>query len=89
MSKCDVDKEAAHSYSSYADSVCPPGFEAGPDPAVLEEDCAGPLPAVPVRGIDWLFVFSVLFISGFTVYAILCSDSIRWLVPGQDHEHQD
>lgn len=65
------------------------GFEAGPDPAVLEEDCAGPLPAVPVRGIDWLFVFSVLFISGFSVYAILCSDSVRWLVPGQDHEHQD
>ncbi|KAF4098135.1 thioredoxin domain-containing protein 15 isoform X2 [Onychostoma macrolepis] len=65
------------------------GFEASPDQAVLEEDRAGPLPAVPVKGIDWLFVFSVLFISGFTLYAILCSDSIRWLIPGQDHEHQD
>ncbi|XP_043076750.1 LOW QUALITY PROTEIN: thioredoxin domain-containing protein 15-like [Puntigrus tetrazona] len=65
------------------------GFEAGPDPSVLEEDRSGPLPQRFSRGIDWLFVFSVLFISGFTLYAILCSDSIRWLIPGQDHEHQD
>lgn len=65
------------------------GFEASPDQAVQEDDCAGPLPAVPVKSIDWLFVFSVLFISGFTLYAILCTESIRWLIPGQDHEHQD
>ncbi|XP_016430961.1 thioredoxin domain-containing protein 15 [Sinocyclocheilus rhinocerous] len=65
------------------------GFEASPDQAVLEEDRAGPLPAAPVKGIDWLFVFSVLFISGFTLYAILCSDSMRWLVPAPEHEHQD
>ncbi|KAL0161881.1 hypothetical protein M9458_041277, partial [Cirrhinus mrigala] len=65
------------------------GFEASPDQSVRDEDRVGPLPAVPVKGIDWLFVFSVLFISGFTLYAILCTDSIRWLIPGQDHEHQD
>lgn len=65
------------------------GFEARPDQAVEEDDREGPLPAAPVRSIDWLFVFSVLFISGFTLYAILCTDSIRWLIPGQDHEHQD
>nr|XP_055037024.1 thioredoxin domain-containing protein 15 [Misgurnus anguillicaudatus] len=65
------------------------GFEPSPDQAVQGEDHIGPLPAVPVKSIDWLFVFSVLFISGFTLYAILCTDSIRWLIPGQDHEHQD
>ncbi|XP_059207670.1 thioredoxin domain-containing protein 15 [Centropristis striata] len=65
------------------------GFEAGTDRIVSEADCLGPLPSVPVRSIDWLLVFSVLFITGFTVYAILRTDSIRWLIPGQEHEHQD
>ncbi|XP_052393139.1 thioredoxin domain-containing protein 15 isoform X1 [Carassius gibelio] len=65
------------------------GFEASPDQTVRDEDRVGPLPAVPVKSIDWLFVFSVLFISSFTLYAILCTDSIRWLIPGPDHEHQD
>ncbi|XP_067278808.1 thioredoxin domain-containing protein 15 [Pseudorasbora parva] len=65
------------------------GFEASPDESVQEDDHIGPLPAVPVKSIDWLFVFSVLFISGFTLYAILCTESIQWLIPGQDHEHQD
>lgn len=62
------------------------GMEASPGQAGLEE---GPLPAVPVRGIDWLFVFSVLFLSVFGLYALLCSDSIPWLVPGPEHVHQD
>lgn len=65
------------------------GFEAGADRNVTEEDRLGPLPSVPVKGIDWLLVFSVLFITGFTIYAILRTDSIRWLIPGQEHEHQD
>ncbi|XP_056301707.1 thioredoxin domain-containing protein 15 [Danio aesculapii] len=65
------------------------GFEASAGQCVLPEDHAGPLPAVPVRSIDWLFVFSVLFILGFALYAALCTDSIRWLIPGQDHEHQE
>ncbi|KAF7670370.1 hypothetical protein LDENG_00228430 [Lucifuga dentata] len=65
------------------------GFEAGPDRNVTEADRLGPLPGVPVKSIDWLLVFSVLFITGFSLYAILRTDSIRWLVPGQEHEHQD
>ncbi|XP_037604808.1 thioredoxin domain-containing protein 15 [Sebastes umbrosus] len=65
------------------------GFEVGPDKNVTDTDHLGPLPSVPVKSIDWLLVFSVLFISGFTTYAILRTDSIRWLIPGQEHEHQD
>ncbi|XP_047235266.1 thioredoxin domain-containing protein 15 [Girardinichthys multiradiatus] len=65
------------------------GFEAGPNRNVTEVDRLGPLSSVPVRGIDWLLVFSILFITGFTVYAILRADSLRWLIPGQEHEHQD
>lgn len=65
------------------------GFEADPNRNVTEADRLGPLPSVPVRGIDWLLVFSILFIIGFTIYAILRADSLRWLIPGQEHEHQD
>ncbi|XP_061595139.1 thioredoxin domain-containing protein 15 [Cololabis saira] len=65
------------------------GFEASPDRNVTDSDREGPLPGVPVRGIDWLLVFSVLFITGFAMYAILRADSLRWLIPGQEHEHQD
>uniref|UniRef100_A0A3Q3WQY5 Thioredoxin domain-containing protein n=1 Tax=Mola mola TaxID=94237 RepID=A0A3Q3WQY5_MOLML len=65
------------------------GFDAATDRKVMDADRLGPLPSVPVKTIDWLLVFSVLFITGFTLYAILRADSIRWLVPGQEHEHQD
>ncbi|CAJ1063680.1 thioredoxin domain-containing protein 15 [Xyrichtys novacula] len=65
------------------------GFEAGPNKNLLDADRLGPLPSVPVKSIDWLLVFSVLFITGFTLYAILRTDSIRWLIPGQEHEHQE
>ncbi|XP_068600970.1 thioredoxin domain-containing protein 15 [Brachionichthys hirsutus] len=65
------------------------GFDAASDREVLEADRQGPLPSVPVKSIDWLLVFSILFITGFTLYAILRTDSIRWLIPGQEHEHQD
>lgn len=65
------------------------GFDAAPDRNVMDADRLGPLPSVPVKSIDWLLVFSVLFITGFTLYAILRTDSIRWLIPGQEHEHQD
>ncbi|KAJ4929771.1 hypothetical protein JOQ06_018792 [Pogonophryne albipinna] len=65
------------------------GFEIGSDKNVTDTDRLGPLPSVPVKSIDWLLVFSVLFITGFTTYAILRTDSIRWLIPGQEHEHQD
>ncbi|KAJ0004034.1 hypothetical protein NQD34_010248 [Periophthalmus magnuspinnatus] len=65
------------------------GFEAGPDRNVSAADLLGPLSSVPVRGLDWLLVFSVLFITGFSLYAALRADSIRWLIPGQEHDHQD
>ncbi|KAJ8266868.1 hypothetical protein GJAV_G00135610 [Gymnothorax javanicus] len=65
------------------------GFEAILDQSMTEEDRIGPLPCIPVKSIDWLLVFSVLFISGFTIYAVLRTDSIRWLIPGQEHDHQD
>ncbi|XP_028277433.1 thioredoxin domain-containing protein 15 [Parambassis ranga] len=65
------------------------GFEAGADRNVTDEDRLGPLPSLPVKAIDWLLVFSILFITGFTLYAILRTDSIRWLIPGQEHEHQE
>ncbi|KAM9348344.1 thioredoxin domain-containing protein 15 [Symphorus nematophorus] len=65
------------------------GFDASSDRQVMDADRLGPLPSVPVKSIDWLLVFSVLFITGFTLYAILRTDSIRWLIPGQEHEHQD
>ncbi|AWP00034.1 putative thioredoxin domain-containing protein 15 isoform 2 [Scophthalmus maximus] len=65
------------------------GFEAGADRNLTEADRLGPLPGVPVKSIDWLLVFSILFITGFSLYAILRTDSIRWLIPGQEHEHQD
>ncbi|KAL0994807.1 hypothetical protein UPYG_G00127400 [Umbra pygmaea] len=65
------------------------GFEVNPDQNVTEEDLSGPLPSIPVKSIDWLLVFSILFISGFTTYAILRTDSVRWLIPGQEHDHQD
>lgn len=72
----------------FSDKIRVPGFEAGPD-NVMDADRLGPLPSVPVKSIDWLLVFSVLFIAGFTTYAILRTESIRWLIPGQEHEHQD
>ncbi|XP_019941094.2 thioredoxin domain-containing protein 15 isoform X1 [Paralichthys olivaceus] len=65
------------------------GFESGPDRNVTDADHLGPLLSIPVRSIDWLLVFSILFITGFSLYAILRTDSIRWLIPGQEHEHQD
>ncbi|XP_062309808.1 thioredoxin domain-containing protein 15 [Osmerus eperlanus] len=65
------------------------GFEASVDRNVTDADRSGPLPSVSMKSIDWLLVFSILFISSFTIYAILRTDSIRWLIPGQEHEHQE
>ncbi|XP_029029798.1 thioredoxin domain-containing protein 15 [Betta splendens] len=65
------------------------GFEAGPDKNVTDADHLGPLHSVSVQSIDWLLVFSILFITGFTLYAVLRTESIRWLIPGQEHEHQE
>ncbi|XP_069754509.1 thioredoxin domain-containing protein 15 [Narcine bancroftii] len=65
------------------------GLEANGTVELTEKDLSGPLPSVAVRGIDWLLVFSVLFVCAFLIYGTVQSDSIKWLIPGQEHEHQD
>lgn len=65
------------------------GFEAVEGQTVTDHDRVGPLLSIPVRSIDWLFVFSVMFLSVFSLYAILRTDSIRLLIPGHEHDHQD
>ncbi|KFZ49086.1 Thioredoxin domain-containing protein 15, partial [Antrostomus carolinensis] len=65
------------------------GIEAKSDVAVTEEDWEGPLPSVLTKGIDWLLLFSLLFLAGFVTYATVRTESIRWLIPGQEHEHQE
>ncbi|GCB75789.1 hypothetical protein scyTo_0015372 [Scyliorhinus torazame] len=65
------------------------GIEANGTVEVMEQDLSGPLPSVAVRGIDWLLVFSVFFVCVFLVYGTVQSDGIKWLVTGQEHEHQD
>ncbi|XP_043925160.1 thioredoxin domain-containing protein 15 isoform X2 [Protopterus annectens] len=65
------------------------GIDADNEVTVLEEDYAGPLSSIPVKGIDWLLVFSVVFVTAFAVYATLQTESIWWLIPGHEHEHQE
>nr|XP_033783391.1 thioredoxin domain-containing protein 15 [Geotrypetes seraphini] len=65
------------------------GIEGKNDVVVTEEDQEGPLPSTPVKGIDWLLVFSVLFLAAFVMYATIRTESIRWLIPGQEQEHQE
>ncbi|KAM8799107.1 thioredoxin domain-containing protein 15 [Eudromia elegans] len=65
------------------------GIEAKSDVTVTEEDWEGPLPSVLTKGIDWLLLFSLLFLASFVMYATIRTESIRWLIPGQEHEHQE
>ncbi|NWI69575.1 TXD15 protein, partial [Todus mexicanus] len=65
------------------------GIEAKSDVVVTEEDWQGPLPSVLTKGIDWLLLFSLLFLATFIMYATVRTESIRWLIPGQEHEHQE
>ncbi|KAM5171198.1 thioredoxin domain-containing protein 15 isoform 2-T2 [Mantella aurantiaca] len=65
------------------------GIEAKPDVMVTEADYEGPLPCTPQTGIDWLLVFSVLYVTSFVIYATMQTERIRWLIPGQEHEHQE
>ncbi|XP_044310488.1 thioredoxin domain-containing protein 15 isoform X2 [Varanus komodoensis] len=65
------------------------GIEPKTDVAVTEEDQVGPLPSTLSRGIDWLLLFSLLFLISFIMYATVRTESIRWLIPGQDQEHQE
>ncbi|KAH0629787.1 hypothetical protein JD844_012155 [Phrynosoma platyrhinos] len=65
------------------------GIEPKTDVIVTEEDQAGPLPSTLSRGVDWLLLFSLLFLISFIMYATVRTESIRWLIPGQDQEHQE
>uniref|UniRef100_A0A8C8A7A3 Thioredoxin domain containing 15 n=1 Tax=Otus sunia TaxID=257818 RepID=A0A8C8A7A3_9STRI len=65
------------------------GIEAKSDVSVTQEDWEGPLPSVLTKGIDWLLLFSLLFLASFVMYATVRTESIRWLIPGQEHEHQE
>ncbi|NXC40408.1 TXD15 protein, partial [Penelope pileata] len=65
------------------------GIEAKSNVTVTEEDWKGPLPSVLTKGIDWLLLFSLLFLASFIMYATVRTESIRWLIPGQEHEHQE
>ncbi|XP_057265405.1 thioredoxin domain-containing protein 15 [Pezoporus wallicus] len=65
------------------------GIEAKSDVVVTKEDWEGPLPSVLTKGIDWLLLFSLLFLASFVLYATVRTESIRWLIPGQEHEHQE
>ncbi|KAM9312428.1 thioredoxin domain-containing protein 15 [Gastrophryne carolinensis] len=65
------------------------GIESKPDIVVTEADYEGPLPSTPQTGIDWLLVFSIVYVTAFIVYATMQNDRICWLIPGQEHEHQD
>lgn len=81
--------ELASQFSDYDVMLCFVGIEAKSDVTVTEEDWEGPLPSVLTKGIDWLLLFSVLFLAGFVMYATIRTESIRWLIPGQEHEHQE
>ncbi|XP_063301340.1 thioredoxin domain-containing protein 15 [Pelobates fuscus] len=65
------------------------GIQAKTDVALTEADYEGPLPSVPLGGIDWLLAFSLLYVTVFILYATMQTESIRWLIPGQEHEHQE
>ncbi|XP_063148361.1 thioredoxin domain-containing protein 15 [Candoia aspera] len=65
------------------------GIQPKSDVMVSMEDQAGPLPSTLSKGIDWLLLFSLLFLISFIMYATIRTESIRWLIPGQDQEHQE
>uniref|UniRef100_A0A8C5QGZ3 Thioredoxin domain containing 15 n=1 Tax=Leptobrachium leishanense TaxID=445787 RepID=A0A8C5QGZ3_9ANUR len=65
------------------------GIEPKTDIVLTEADYEGPLSNVPHGGIDWLLAFSLLYVTVFIMYATMQAESIRWLIPGQEHEHQE
>ncbi|XP_007473431.1 thioredoxin domain-containing protein 15 isoform X3 [Monodelphis domestica] len=65
------------------------GIEARNDVVVTEDDQIGPLPSTLVKSVDWLLVFSLFFLISFIMYATVRTESIRWLIPGQEHEHPE
>ncbi|XP_059118820.1 thioredoxin domain-containing protein 15 isoform X2 [Peromyscus eremicus] len=63
------------------------GIEAKKNVVVTQADRMGPLPSTLVKTVDWLLVFSLFFLISFIMYATIRTESIRWLIPGQEQEH--
>ncbi|XP_008051343.2 thioredoxin domain-containing protein 15 [Carlito syrichta] len=63
------------------------GIEAKKNVVVTLADQIGPLPSTLVKSVDWLLVFSLFFLVSFVMYATIRTESIRWLIPGQEQEH--
>ncbi|KAM5299217.1 thioredoxin domain-containing protein 15 [Ctenodactylus gundi] len=65
------------------------GIEAKKNVVVTEADQIGPLPSTLIKSVDWLLVFSLFFLISFIMYATIRTESIRWLIPGQELEHAE
>ena len=63
------------------------GIEAKKNVVVTQADQVGPLPSTLTKNVDWLLVFSLFFLISFIMYATVRTESIRWLIPGQEQEH--
>uniref|UniRef100_A0A8C6HJ58 Thioredoxin domain containing 15 n=2 Tax=Amniota TaxID=32524 RepID=A0A8C6HJ58_MUSSI len=65
------------------------GIEAKKNVVVTQADQMGPLPSTLIKTVDWLLVFSLFFLISFIMYATIRTESIRWLIPGQEQEHAE
>lgn len=65
------------------------GIEAKKNVVVTQADRIGPLPSTLMKSVDWLLVFSLFFLISFIMYATIRTESIRWLIPGQEQEHAE
>ncbi|XP_006866270.1 PREDICTED: thioredoxin domain-containing protein 15 [Chrysochloris asiatica] len=65
------------------------GIEAKKNVVVTQADQIGPLPSTLIKSVDWLLVFSLFFLISFIMYATMRTESIRWLIPGQEQEHAE
>ncbi|XP_076994616.1 thioredoxin domain-containing protein 15 [Tamandua tetradactyla] len=65
------------------------GIEAKKNVVVTQDDQTGPLPSTLIKSVDWLLVFSLFFLISFIMYATIRTESIRWLIPGQEQEHAE
>ncbi|KAK2505410.1 hypothetical protein MC885_001944 [Smutsia gigantea] len=65
------------------------GIEAKKNVVVTQADQIGPLPSTLIKSVDWLLVFSLFFLISFVMYATIRTESIRWLIPGQEPEHAE
>ncbi|XP_076971230.1 thioredoxin domain-containing protein 15-like [Tamandua tetradactyla] len=65
------------------------GIEAKKNGVVTQDDQTGPLPSTLIKSVDWLLVFSLFFLISFIMYATIRTESIRWLIPGQEQEHAE